>query len=56
LKSEFIEDWVKIGFPAREKVLAEHPSLPLDEQCAICEKVIIIIFFTATFVFIVFSK
>ncbi|WP_306779714.1 carbonic anhydrase, partial [Acinetobacter indicus] len=25
LGTEFIEDWVKIGWPAREKVLKEHP-------------------------------
>ncbi|KAJ4771333.1 Carbonic anhydrase [Rhynchospora pubera] len=36
--TDFIEDWVKIGFPAREKVQADHGSKSLDEQCAICEK------------------
>ncbi|KAJ4773120.1 Carbonic anhydrase [Rhynchospora pubera] len=36
--TEFIEDWMKIGFAAREKVKAEHGSKSLDEQCAICEK------------------
>ncbi|KAJ3688537.1 hypothetical protein LUZ61_017701 [Rhynchospora tenuis] len=36
--TEFIEDWMKIGFAAREKVKAEHGSKPLDEQCTICEK------------------
>ncbi|KAJ1695172.1 hypothetical protein LUZ63_011870 [Rhynchospora breviuscula] len=36
--TEFIEDWMKIGFAAREKVKAEHGSKSLDEQCAICEQ------------------
>jgi carbonic anhydrase len=36
--TDFIEDWVKIGYPAREKVQAEHGTESLDEQCAICEK------------------
>ncbi|XP_050224977.1 carbonic anhydrase 2-like [Mercurialis annua] len=35
---DFIEDWVKIGLPAKAKVLAEHPNLPPNEQCYICEK------------------
>jgi hypothetical protein len=39
MNSEFIEDWVKIGYSAREKVQAEHGSKSLDEQCTICEKV-----------------
>lgn len=36
--TDFIEDWVKIAYPAREKVQAEHGSKDLDEQCSICEK------------------
>ncbi|MQL78512.1 hypothetical protein Taro_010947 [Colocasia esculenta] len=34
----FIEDWVKIGLPAREKVKAAHGSLPFVDQCTQCEK------------------
>lgn len=34
----FIEDWVKIGYPAKRKVLIEHGSLPFPEQCKLCEK------------------
>ncbi|XP_078439719.1 carbonic anhydrase, chloroplastic-like isoform X2 [Wolffia australiana] len=37
--TEFIEDWVKIGIPAREKVKHDHSDLPFDQQCAKCEKV-----------------
>ncbi|WOL14467.1 carbonic anhydrase 2 [Canna indica] len=36
--TDFIEDWVKIGFPARNKVKADHASLPFEEQCTKCEK------------------
>ncbi|KAF3339072.1 Carbonic anhydrase [Carex littledalei] len=36
--TEFIEDWVKIGLPAKKKVQAEHGSKSLDEQCTLCEK------------------
>ncbi|KAL4353568.1 hypothetical protein GQ457_06G041390 [Hibiscus cannabinus] len=36
--TDFIEDWVKIGMPAKTKVLAEHGSEPLGAQCAHCEK------------------
>lgn len=37
--SDFIEDWVKIGVPAKSKVLAEHGGEPLGVQCTHCEKV-----------------
>lgn len=36
--TDFIEDWVKIGLPAKSKVVAEHGDKPFDEQCSICEK------------------
>ncbi|KAE8706258.1 Carbonic anhydrase [Hibiscus syriacus] len=36
--TDFIEDWVKIGMPAKTKVLAEHDSEPFGGQCAHCEK------------------
>lgn len=36
--TDFIEDWVKIGLPARDKVLNEHGDLSFEEQCKYCEK------------------
>ncbi|XP_052197973.1 carbonic anhydrase 2-like [Diospyros lotus] len=36
--TDFIEDWVRIGLPAKSKVKAEHGSAPLEVQCAYCEK------------------
>ncbi len=36
--TDFIEDWVKIGLPAKAKVLAECGDLPFPEQCSVCEK------------------
>ncbi|KAJ4729222.1 Carbonic anhydrase [Melia azedarach] len=36
--TDFIEDWVKIGLPAKSKVLAEHGDEPFPEQCTYCEK------------------
>ncbi|WP_216080103.1 hypothetical protein, partial [Shigella flexneri] len=36
--SDFIEDWVKIGLPAKAKVLSQNGSAPLGEQCGYCEK------------------
>lgn len=36
--TDFIEDWVKIGLPAKHKVLAEHANATFPEQCAACEK------------------
>lgn len=41
--STFIEDWVKIGQAARNKVLAEHEGASFPELCAHCEKVCIYI-------------
>ena len=37
--SDFIEDWVKIGMPAKTKVLAENRGEPMGVQCTCCEKV-----------------
>lgn len=37
--SDFIEDWVKIGLPARQKVKAEHGGASLPDLCTHCEKV-----------------
>ncbi|CAL9135187.1 unnamed protein product [Musa textilis] len=36
--TDFIEDWVKICLPARDKVKAEHAALSFEEQCTKCEK------------------
>ncbi|XVF14101.1 hypothetical protein REPUB_Repub09cG0028300 [Reevesia pubescens] len=36
--TDFIEDWVKIGMPARTKVQAENPGEPIGVQCTYCEK------------------
>ncbi|KAK4710537.1 hypothetical protein R3W88_005050 [Solanum pinnatisectum] len=36
--TEFIENWVKIGLPAKAKVIAEHPNITFEEQCKYCEK------------------
>lgn len=36
--TDFIEDWVKIGLPAKEKVKSEYGTLPFPDQCAKCEK------------------
>ncbi|KAG4202796.1 hypothetical protein ERO13_A05G359000v2 [Gossypium hirsutum] len=36
--TDFIEDWVKIGMPAKTKVQAEHGGEPLGVQCTHCEK------------------
>ena len=37
--SDFIDDWVKIGLPAKAKVKREHPDLSFEQQTAICERV-----------------
>ncbi|XP_008806899.2 carbonic anhydrase, chloroplastic-like isoform X3 [Phoenix dactylifera] len=37
--TDFIESWVKIGLVAREKVKAQHATLPFQDQCTQCEKV-----------------
>ncbi|RLM92046.1 carbonic anhydrase 2 [Panicum miliaceum] len=34
----FVEDWVRIGFLAKKKVLSQHPTVPFDDQCSILEK------------------
>ncbi|KDP45339.1 hypothetical protein JCGZ_09588 [Jatropha curcas] len=36
--TDFIEDWVSIGLPAKAKVLAEHGNATFPEQCTHCEK------------------
>ncbi|XP_071693191.1 carbonic anhydrase 1-like [Rutidosis leptorrhynchoides] len=36
--TDFIEDWVKVCLPAKKKVVAEHGSIGLDDQCVQCEK------------------
>lgn len=36
--TDFIEDWVKIGLPAKTKVTADHGNTPFGDQCAVCEK------------------
>lgn len=36
--TDFIEEWMKIGWPAREKVLASFTDLPFLDQCTLCEK------------------
>ncbi|CAM0881809.1 unnamed protein product [Alopecurus aequalis] len=34
----FVEDWVRIGFPAKKKVQKECSSLSFDDQCGVLEK------------------
>jgi carbonic anhydrase len=36
--TDFIEDWVKIGAPAKAKVLSAHGNTPFGDQCVHCEK------------------
>ncbi|KAK6913106.1 Carbonic anhydrase [Dillenia turbinata] len=36
--TDFIEDWVRIGKPAKAKVVSEYGNAPLPEQCTYCEK------------------
>ncbi|KAG9160517.1 hypothetical protein Leryth_019471 [Lithospermum erythrorhizon] len=36
--TDFIEDWVKICMPARNKVKASSNGAPFGDQCATCEK------------------
>ena len=38
--SDFIENWVKIGAPAKAKVKAESQHLDFTDQCTSLEKVI----------------
>jgi hypothetical protein len=40
--SDFVDDWVKIGLPAKAKVKAKFGHLRPHEQNHKCEKVIII--------------
>ncbi|XP_011623640.1 carbonic anhydrase 2 isoform X2 [Amborella trichopoda] len=35
--TDFIEDWVKICLPAKNKVRSQYGSLPAAEQCSKCE-------------------
>ncbi|XP_042497245.1 carbonic anhydrase 2-like [Macadamia integrifolia] len=34
----FVEEWVTIGIPARDKVIAKYGDLDFDTQCYHCEK------------------
>jgi carbonic anhydrase len=34
-----VEEWVRIGGPAKTKVKADHASVPFEDQCSILEKV-----------------
>ncbi|XP_044479049.1 carbonic anhydrase 2-like [Mangifera indica] len=36
--TDFIEEWVKIGLPAKKKVLSECKDLDFGAQCSSCEK------------------
>ncbi|XP_030469949.2 carbonic anhydrase 2 isoform X1 [Syzygium oleosum] len=36
--TDFIEDWVKIGMPAKAKVISKHGGAPLPVLCEHCEK------------------
>ncbi|XP_059658626.1 carbonic anhydrase 2-like [Cornus florida] len=36
--NDFINDWVKIGLPAKAKVISESGDLSFDDQCHIYEK------------------
>ncbi|KAH9776140.1 Beta carbonic anhydrase 2 [Citrus sinensis] len=35
---DFIDDWVRIGLPAKAKVKREHPDLSFEQQTALCER------------------
>uniref|UniRef100_M8CAA0 Carbonic anhydrase n=1 Tax=Aegilops tauschii TaxID=37682 RepID=M8CAA0_AEGTA len=35
----FVEDWVRIGFPARKKVKAKCSQRPFEDQCGVLEKI-----------------
>ncbi|XP_039046392.1 carbonic anhydrase 2-like [Hibiscus syriacus] len=35
---DFIDEWVKIGLPAKKKVLQEAGDLPFEHQVTLCEK------------------
>ncbi|CAI0456110.1 unnamed protein product [Linum tenue] len=36
--TDFIEDWVSIGIPAKKKVLSDNGSAAFGDQCTTCEK------------------
>ncbi|KAJ6301994.1 hypothetical protein OIU77_016156 [Salix suchowensis] len=36
--TDFIEDWVKVCYPARTKILAAHANSPFPDLCTECEK------------------
>ncbi|KAL1531647.1 carbonic anhydrase [Salvia divinorum] len=36
--TDFIEDWVKIGLPAKAKVTAKNGDTAFGDQCVLCEK------------------
>ncbi|THG12119.1 hypothetical protein TEA_027211 [Camellia sinensis var. sinensis] len=36
--TDFIEDWVKVCLPAKNKVKAENGNIPFPELCTVCEK------------------
>jgi carbonic anhydrase len=38
LSSHFVEEWVRIGGPAKTKVQADHASAPFEDQCSALEK------------------
>lgn len=37
--SDFIDEWLKIGIPAKAKVKENSGDLLFEEQCELCEKV-----------------
>lgn len=37
LPTDFVHDWIKIGLPAKKKVLTAFPDEPFEKQCKICE-------------------
>ncbi|CAN7019417.1 hypothetical protein IGI04_021523 [Brassica rapa subsp. trilocularis] len=37
-RSVFVEDWVKIGTPAKNMIKQEYGDLSFEEQCTYCEK------------------
>ena len=39
LSRDFIDDWVKIGLPAKAKVKSEWGDKSFEQQCQYCEKV-----------------
>ncbi|GFZ03737.1 carbonic anhydrase 1 [Actinidia rufa] len=36
--SDFVHEWIKIGLPAKAKVMAEAGDEPLEKLCSICER------------------